>query len=71
MLEFARSYKRFGLNVNENGDLVYREWAPAAKGISLVNNLFRLIMKISLEISIIGTERAIGAKGMILGFGLL
>lgn len=33
---FARSYKRYGLNVNENGDIEYREWAPAAKELSLV-----------------------------------
>lgn len=27
---FARSYKKFGLNINKDGDLEYREWAPAA-----------------------------------------
>lgn len=35
-LNFARSYKKFGLNINESGDLVYREWAPGAKQLSLV-----------------------------------
>lgn len=36
-LDFAHSYKKFGLNINENGDLEYREWAPNAKGVSLVS----------------------------------
>jgi 1,4-alpha-glucan branching enzyme len=36
-LDFARSYKRYGLNVNKDGDLEYREWAPGAKEVSLVS----------------------------------
>jgi len=34
--EFARSYNKFGLNINSDGDQVYREWAPAAKEVSIV-----------------------------------
>jgi 1,4-alpha-glucan branching enzyme len=35
--EFARqSYQNFGLNINKNGDLEYREWAPNAKELSIV-----------------------------------
>ena len=38
MVEFARqSYKTFGLNVNKDGDLEYREWAPNAKELSIVS----------------------------------
>lgn len=37
-LEFTRSYKKFGLNINADGDLVYREWAPGAKELSLVRS---------------------------------
>lgn len=40
---FARSYKKFGLNINQNGDLVYREWAPQAKGLSLVSDYVKVI----------------------------
>jgi len=36
LLEFAHSYNKFGLNVNKDGDLEYREWAPNAKEVSLV-----------------------------------
>ena len=32
---FANSYKTMGLNVLENGDVLYREYAPGAKGIAL------------------------------------
>jgi 1,4-alpha-glucan branching enzyme len=41
LLDFAHSYKKFGLNVNEEGDLEYREWAPNAKELSLVNSFCR------------------------------
>lgn len=40
LLEFARSYKKFGLNINKDGDLEYREWAPSAKGVSLVSQTY-------------------------------
>ena len=35
-LDFTRSYNHFGLNINADGDLEYREWAPAAQEVSLV-----------------------------------
>jgi 1,4-alpha-glucan branching enzyme len=31
----ARSFKKFGLHLQANGDLVYHEWAPAAQALSL------------------------------------
>lgn len=34
--DFARSYKKFGLNINAKGDLEYREWAPSARELSIV-----------------------------------
>lgn len=34
-LDFARSYKKFGININQDGDIEYREWAPSAKEVSL------------------------------------
>lgn len=37
LLEVSRSYKKFGLNLLPNGDVSYREWAPAAKSLSLVS----------------------------------
>lgn len=35
LVNVARSYKKFGLTVLPNGDINYREWAPAAKAISI------------------------------------
>jgi 1,4-alpha-glucan branching enzyme len=35
-LEFVRSYKKFGLNINADGNLEYREWAPSAREVSIV-----------------------------------
>ena len=33
----AASYKNFGLHINQNGDVKYREWAPSAQALSLVS----------------------------------
>jgi len=33
--KIARSYKKFGLNVQENGDITLMEWAPNAKSMSI------------------------------------
>lgn len=35
ILNIGRSYKNFGLNLQENGDITYKEWAPAANSISV------------------------------------
>ncbi|KTW30246.1 hypothetical protein T552_00723 [Pneumocystis carinii B80] len=35
---FTRSYERMGLNVQPNGDIIYREWAPNAVFASLVGD---------------------------------
>lgn len=35
---FYRSYESYGLNKNEKGELVYREWAPDAKALSLIGD---------------------------------
>lgn len=55
-LEFARSYKKFGLNINANGDLEYREWAPVAREVSLVRYWDGFMKIFRLVISTIGTE---------------
>ncbi|KAH0566028.1 1,4-alpha-glucan-branching enzyme [Trichoglossum hirsutum] len=36
--EFSRGFKRFGLNVQENGDITYREWAPNVVEASLIGD---------------------------------
>ena len=33
----AESYKTFGLHIQENGDIKYKEWAPSAQGLTLVS----------------------------------
>ncbi|GKZ34813.1 alpha-1,4-glucan branching enzyme [Aspergillus brasiliensis] len=35
---FSRGYERYGLNVNANGDITYREWAPNAVEAELVGD---------------------------------
>ncbi|OJJ77151.1 hypothetical protein ASPBRDRAFT_165825 [Aspergillus brasiliensis CBS 101740] len=36
--KFSRGYERYGLNVNANGDITYREWAPNAVKAELVGD---------------------------------
>lgn len=33
---FSKAYLKFGFNVQPNGDIVYREWAPNAKETCLI-----------------------------------
>ena len=35
VLNIGRSYTKYGLNVQPNGDMIYNEWAPNAKSISI------------------------------------
>ena len=35
LLNVGRSYKKYGLNLQSNNDLIYKEWAPGAKSISI------------------------------------
>ena len=32
----SQSYNKYGLNLQENGDIIYREWAPGAQALSIV-----------------------------------
>ena len=34
--KFTRGFENFGLNVQQNGNIVYREWAPNVKDASLI-----------------------------------
>uniref|UniRef100_A0A1D1Y9U8 1,4-alpha-glucan branching enzyme n=1 Tax=Anthurium amnicola TaxID=1678845 RepID=A0A1D1Y9U8_9ARAE len=34
--KFSRGYERFGFNVQPNGDIIYREWAPNVVAASLI-----------------------------------
>lgn len=36
--KFSRGYEKFGFNVKENGDIVYREWAPNAMRAYLIGD---------------------------------
>ncbi|PGH23167.1 1,4-alpha-glucan-branching enzyme [Polytolypa hystricis UAMH7299] len=36
--KFSRGYEKFGFNVNDNGDIVYREWAPNAVDAHLIGD---------------------------------
>lgn len=70
-LEFTRSYNKYGLNINKDGDLEYREWAPAAREVSLVIRCFINGFIYSLEILMVGTEKHINVQEMILVCGPL
>jgi len=35
LLNIARSYKKFGLNLQSNGDIEYCEWAPSAVSVTI------------------------------------
>lgn len=75
-LDFAKSYKKFGLNIDNEGNIEYREWAPAAKELSIVskNIVFNIdlyyLYKCSLETSTDGIEIHISAREMITEYGL-
>ena len=46
---FSRGYQRFGLNVNSNGDILYREWAPNATSASLMGDFSMFIGNLSVR----------------------
>lgn len=54
---FANSYQQMGLHLLPNNDIKYREYAPGARGIAL------------LESSITGIETNIGQKETNMDFG--
>lgn len=35
LLSIARGYKKYGLQVQANGDIEYNEWAPGAKALTI------------------------------------
>ena len=36
--KFSKGFTKYGLNMLENGDIVYREWAPNAKEAYLIGD---------------------------------
>lgn len=40
--KFSKSYERYGLNVQPNNDIVYREWAPNAQTAALTGDFSKL-----------------------------
>ena len=36
--KFSKGYQKMGFNVAENGDIVYREWAPNATSMHLIGD---------------------------------
>ena len=69
LLDFAHSYNKFGLNINQDGDLEYREWAPNAKEVSLVSKNQVRFTKSSLETSTSGIVIRTSARRMISACG--
>lgn len=40
--KFSKGYNSFGLNVLQNGDILYREWAPNATSANLIGDFSML-----------------------------
>jgi hypothetical protein len=62
--KFSKGYEKFGFNVNANGDITYREWAPNAVRAYLVGD-FSKSHSISVAIGGAHTElsRQVGCNG--------
>lgn len=41
--KFSRGYEKFGLNVDANGEITYREWAPNAKEAYLIGDFSKFM----------------------------
>ena len=50
--KFSRGFQRYGLNVLENGDIVYREWAPNAKQASLIGDFSACISPLQTKANV-------------------
>lgn len=68
IMNLARSYNKFGLHLQENNDIVYTEWAPSARQVSLVSVSGKYMF--SLAISMNGIEIHIKHQGMSLECGV-
>jgi hypothetical protein len=44
MEKFSRGFEKFGFNVKENGDVVYREWAPNALRAYLIGDFSKTVI---------------------------
>lgn len=54
-LIFPKGYEKFGLNVQPNGDIIYREWAPNALTATLIGEFSMCSLPKSIpELSLIG-----------------
>lgn len=42
--KFSRGWEKYGFNVNENGDIMYREWAPNATQANLIGDFSATII---------------------------
>lgn len=41
-LTVTQGYEKFGFNINDNGDITYREWAPNAVEAHLIGDFSEL-----------------------------
>lgn len=41
---FSKGYEKFGLNVNDKGEIVYREWAPNATEAALIGDFSKSML---------------------------
>jgi len=69
----SRSYRKFGLNLLANADVMYREWAPAAKSLSLVSTITARVLELAVyssETLTIGIETSYMLKKMSTAYGV-
>jgi hypothetical protein len=53
---FSKSYERFGLHVQPDGSIIYREWAPGAATAALIGDFSEgwLVWSIFARLTLIG-----------------
>lgn len=67
LLGVSRSYKTFGIHLQPNGDIRYKEWAPSAKSLTFVSKIFLIF---SLETLTIGQSKSTKLSRTSMVFGI-
>lgn len=52
----SKGFEKFGLNVNGNGDITYREWAPNAIDAHLIGDFSSLAPIFSIHATCLGAS---------------
>ena len=69
--KFAKGYNKFGFNVHENGEIVYREWAPNASEAVLIGEFSLTFPNSSTRLLSESLFQTIGIESPILWFVII